>query len=72
MKLLQKTNGEIFHQWLAVDHEDHVLDCYVMKRRSKAVAKGFLIKNAQAWISKGYHDQKIAIMWRRFSLNLCC
>ena len=39
-----KINGERFYLWRAVDHEGEVLECYVTKRRNKAVAKKFLIK----------------------------
>ena len=39
-----KINGECFYLWRAGDHEGEVLECYVTKRRNKAVAKKFLIK----------------------------
>ena len=39
-----KINGERFYLWRAVDHEGEVLECFVTKRRNKAAAKKFLIK----------------------------
>ena len=39
-----KIKGERFYLWRAVDHEGEVLECFVTKRRNKAVAKKFLIK----------------------------
>jgi len=32
-----KINGERFYLWRAVDHEGEVLECFVTKRRNKAV-----------------------------------
>ena len=39
-----KINGERFYLWRAVDHKGEVLECFVTKRRNKAVAKTFLMK----------------------------
>lgn len=43
-EVFEKINGERYYLWRAVDHESEVLECFVIKRRNKTVAKKFPIK----------------------------
>jgi len=45
-----KINGERFYLWRAVDYEGEVLECYVTKRRNKAAAKKFPIKQCESMV----------------------
>ena len=72
-KVFVKINGERFYLWRAVDHEGEVLECFVTKRRNKAAAKKFLIKNiAKTRITQDYHDRQAGVLWGGFSWDWRC
>ena len=56
-----KINGERFYLWRAVDHEGEVLECYVTKRRNKAVVKNFLLKQCE---NTDYQRSSRQTSWR--------